>query len=117
MEIKTEELVKTVAKAADDKKALDIVVLDLAGISILSDYFVICSGKTDVQVKAIAKAIMDELEDEFDIELTRKEGMDQARWVLLDYSDVIVHIFHQEEREYYELERLWGDAKELDWQE
>ncbi|SJZ93400.1 ribosome silencing factor [Selenihalanaerobacter shriftii] len=116
MEINGEELARLITKAADDKKALDINILDLRGISILADYFVICSGKTEIQVKAIARAITGEVEEELDIELKRKEGMDQAKWVLLDYADVIVHIFQQEEREFYELERLWGDAKEVTWE-
>jgi ribosome-associated protein len=117
MERNTDEIMKFIANTADDKKAIDIKVLNLSGISILADYFIICSGKTNTQVKAIARSIIDDLEEEFEIEVRRKEGLDQSRWVLLDYADIIVHIFHQEEREFYELERLWGDAENVDWVE
>ncbi|WP_041667477.1 ribosome silencing factor [Acetohalobium arabaticum] len=112
----TEELAELIAETADDKKALDITILNLQGISIIADYFVICSGKTDIQVQAIARGIEDKLSDNPEVELQRKEGMDDAKWVLLDYADIIVHIFHRQEREFYELERLWGDAERVDWQ-
>lgn len=114
MTVEAGDMLRLIADTADDKKAIDISILDLTEISILTDYFVICSGKTDTQVKAIARAVMDEVEEESELELLRKEGLDAARWVLLDYGDVIVHVFHKEEREFYELERLWGDAEELD---
>lgn len=114
--METGELAELIAETAADKKALDITILNLQGISIIADYFVICSGKTDIQVQAIARGINEELADRPEIDLQRKEGMDDAKWVLLDYADVIVHIFHQQEREFYELERLWGDAERVDWQ-
>ncbi|WP_204988834.1 ribosome silencing factor [Sporohalobacter salinus] len=114
--METERLAEMIAETADDKKALDITILNLQGISIIADYFVICSGKTDIQVKAIARGINEKLADVSEVELQRKEGMDDAKWVLLDYADIIVHIFHQQEREFYDLERLWGDAERVDWQ-
>lgn len=101
------------AKAAEDKKAKDIVILDIADISIVTDYFIICSGNSATQVKAIAENIEEKLEEK-GIKLQRKEGIREGRWILLDYGDLVVHIFQEEERNYYNLERLWGDAKVVD---
>ena len=106
-EINTEELAKKVAEAADDKKAEDIKVLDMRGVSILADYFIICSGAADTQVRAIINSVEDVLEEE-GIYVKNKEGIDEGRWAVLDYADVIVHVFHKNEREHYQLEKLWG---------
>jgi ribosome-associated protein len=114
-EINTEELAKKVAEAADDKKAEDIKVLDMRGVSILADYFIICSGAADTQVRAIINSVEDALEEE-GIYVKNKEGIDEGRWAVLDYADVIVHVFHKNEREHYQLEKLWGDATEVNWQ-
>ena len=100
-------------RAADNRRARDILVLDLEGISIIADYFVLCSGSNVRQVGAIAAQVIDELEEE-GVEVVRSEGQDSARWVLLDYGDVVVHVFLESEREYYSLERLWGDARRVD---
>jgi ribosome-associated protein len=100
------------ADAADDKKAEDIEILDVQGLTVIADYFVICSGNSDQQVRAIARAI-DEKLSEKGIEPERMAGMNDARWVLIDYADVIVHVFHKREREYYDLERLWSDAEKI----
>lgn len=103
------ELLMTAVKAADDKRAEDILVLNMKGISLIADYFIICHGNSDKQVQAIAREIREKaLEQGFDI--NRMEGFDEARWVLIDIGDVVVHVFHREERSYYNLERLWGDA-------
>ncbi|MCM3663932.1 ribosome silencing factor [Mesobacillus subterraneus] len=103
------ELLMTAVKAADDKRAEDILVLNMKGISLIADYFVICHGNSDKQVQAIAREIREKaLEQGY--ELKRMEGFDEARWVLIDIGDVVVHVFHKEERSYYNLERLWGDA-------
>ncbi|WP_042345774.1 ribosome silencing factor [Bacillus massiliigorillae] len=103
------ELLVTVAKAADDKRAEDIMVLDMHGISSVADYFVICHGNSDKQVQAIARE-MKEKAEENGVEVKRIEGMDEAKWVLVDLGDVVAHVFHRDERSYYNLERLWGDA-------
>lgn len=100
------------ADAADDKKAEDIDVLNVQGLTVIADYFVICSGNSDQQVRAIARAV-DEKLSEKGIEPKRMAGMNDARWVLIDYADVIVHVFHKREREYYDLERLWSDAEKI----
>lgn len=102
-------LLKTVVKAADDKRAEDILVLNMQGISLIADYFVICHGNSDKQVQAIAREIKEKV-DELNQPIKRMEGFEEARWVLVDLGDVVVHIFHYEERNYYKLERLWGDA-------
>nr|WP_141677989.1 ribosome silencing factor [Orenia metallireducens] len=114
-EINTEELAKKVAEAADDKKAEDIKVLDMRGVSILADYFIICSGAADTQVRAIINSVEDALEAE-GVYVKNKEGIDEGRWAVLDYADVIVHVFHKDERDHYQLEKLWGDATEVTWQ-
>ncbi|MFP4198426.1 MAG: ribosome silencing factor [Halanaerobium sp.] len=100
------------ADAADDKKAEDIDVLNVQGLTVIADYFVICSGNSDQQVRAIARAV-DEKLSEKEIEPKKMAGMDDARWVLIDYADVIVHVFQKREREYYDLERLWSDAEKI----
>ncbi|WP_419881453.1 ribosome silencing factor [Peribacillus sp. B-H-3] len=109
------ELLVTAAKAADDKRAEDIVVLNMKGISLISDYFLICHGNSDKQVQAIARE-MKEKAEENGIEVKRMEGFDEAKWILVDLGDVVAHIFHRDERSYYNLERLWGDAPSEDLQ-
>ncbi|WP_077214044.1 ribosome silencing factor [Bacillus dakarensis] len=102
-------LLITTAAAADDKKAEDILVLNMKGISLIADYFLICHGNSDKQVQAIAREIKDKAEENgFDVK--RMEGFDEAKWILVDLGDVVAHVFHRDERSYYKLERLWGDA-------
>ncbi len=103
-------LAREAASAALDKKAFDIVILDVSQQLVITDLFVVCSGRTDRQVKTIAQAVEDRLRDTRGLLPYRREGEREARWVLLDYVDLVVHVFHQEERGYYELERLWADA-------
>jgi len=98
------------ARAVLEKKGLDPVILDLQGITLIADYFVIASGTSTVQVQAIANQVEESLE-KAGVELLHREGLDAARWVLLDFGDVVVHIFLEEERRFYDLERLWGDAR------
>jgi len=107
MEIR--QLLETAVKAADDKRAEEIVVLNMKGISLVADYFIICHGNSDKQVQAIAKEIKDKVE-ETNFSIRRMEGFDEAKWILIDLGDVVAHVFHKDERSYYNLERLWGDA-------
>ena|SRR6056297_2483571 len=100
------------AEAADDKKAEDIDILKVEGLTVIADYFVICSANSDKQVRAVARAVDEKLSEE-GIEPRRIAGMNDARWVLIDYADVIVHVFQKREREYYDLERLWADAEKI----
>ena len=103
------QLLETAVKAADDKRAEEIVVLNMKGISLVADYFIICHGNSDKQVQAIAKEMKDKVL-ELGSSVKRIEGYDEAKWILVDLGDVIAHIFHRDERGYYNLERLWGDA-------
>lgn len=97
------------SELALERKALDVVVLDLRGISTATDYFVIASGTSDVQVKAIADHVVDELKKE-GVRPSSVEGLNSGRWVLIDYIDFVVHVFHPQARDFYQLENLWGDA-------
>lgn len=106
----SETLVQVAAKAADDKKAHDIVVLDIHSLSVIADYFVICHGNSTAQIQAIVKEIKDKVEEK-GYRVRGIEGLDSARWVLIDLGDVVVHVFHRDERQYYNLERVWGDAR------
>ncbi len=96
--------------AAESIKAHDLVVLDLKGLSLVADYFVICHGNSDTQVQSIASEVRKRAH-ESNVHIRGLEGMNAARWVLIDLGDVVVHIFHRDEREYYNIERLWSDAK------
>lgn len=102
-------LVNKIVAAMEAKKAKDINVIDIQNITIIADYFVICSGTSTTHIKAIADEIDFKL-GELGIEAHHKEGYDTARWILLDFSDVVVHVFHQEDRGFYNLERLWSDG-------
>ncbi|BCV20492.1 ribosome silencing factor [Moorella sp. Hama-1] len=100
------------ARAVQAKKGRDPIILDLRGITLIADYFVIASGTSTVQVQAITNQVEESLESA-GVELLHREGLDAARWVLLDFGDVVVHIFLEEERRFYDLERLWGDARKV----
>ncbi len=102
-------LAKSIVNHALEKKAQDVQILDLKNVTSMTDYFIICHGESEPHVKAIAKSIMDGCAKS-KIKPWHKEGMQNLRWVLLDYIDVIVHVFQEEERKFYGLERLWGDA-------
>ena len=108
-----EELAAAVVQYADDRKAVDIVQLDLRGIIGYTDYFVICSGRSDRQTKAIHDAIHEGMKSAYRRLPRRVEGLTGARWILMDYLDVVVHVFTPETREYYRLEQLWGEAPAL----
>ena len=103
-------LADKIARMAYDKKGNDITIVDLRGISDIADYFVIVSGESDVHIKTIANHIEKELKNE-KMRPWHKEGYNKLNWVLLDYVEVVAHIFKPETREYYDLERLWADAK------
>jgi ribosome-associated protein len=106
-----EQLAEQIAEAASDKKAIDIVVLDLRETAAgFADFFVICSGGTERQTKAIHDGIHQGLKDTFRLLPRRVEGTREARWILMDYLDVVVHVFTPDTRAYYRLEQLWGDV-------
>jgi ribosome-associated protein len=108
-----EEIAHAVTAYATDRKALDIVQLDLREIVSYTDYFVICTGRSDRQAKAIHDGILQGMKDEHGILPGRVEGLAQANWILMDYIDVVVHVFTPETREFYRLEQLWGEAPAL----
>ena len=106
-------MLRLAAATAVSKKAHDLVGLDLRELNGVADYFLICSGSSEVQVKAIAEAVDDKLR-ESGARVWHVEGFEGRRWVLLDFVEVVVHVFHQKTREYYMLDRLWGDARSVD---
>ncbi|HLH14754.1 MAG TPA: ribosome silencing factor [Solirubrobacteraceae bacterium] len=105
-----ERLLREIARYADDKKAIDIVELDLRGVLGYTDYFVVCSGNTARQAKAIHDGILEGLKRDHDTLPRRVEGSADTGWILMDYLDVVVHVFTPQTREFYRLERLWGEA-------
>lgn len=98
------------ASAASDKKAEDIIVIEVADLLVVTDYFVIATGRNDRQVKTIADEVEDQLRERAGIKPIGREGQDEGKWVLLDFGDLVIHVFQPEEREFYRLEKLWGDA-------
>jgi len=104
-----QELLGLIVTAAEEKKGFDILVLEVGRLTAVCDYFVILSGRSTVQVKAIAEHIQDKLMER-GVPVLRREGFREGFWVLLDYGDIVVHVFREEEREFYGLERLWRDA-------
>ncbi|MBD3882312.1 ribosome silencing factor [Phormidium tenue FACHB-886] len=107
------KLAFAVAHAADDRKGADIVLLKVADVSYIADYFVVITGFSNVQVRAIARSIEDQVEADFGRLPVRMEGQLEGSWVLMDYGDVIVHIFMPKEREFYGLEAFWGHAEQM----
>jgi ribosome-associated protein len=105
-----EELAELVIDLAGDKKAIDVVELDVRDAVGYTDYFIVCSGNTDRQVKAIHDGIHQGLKDDHGVLPRRVEGLTESRWVLMDYLDVVVHIFTPEARDFYRLEQLWGEV-------
>ena len=107
-------LAMAVANAADDRKAEDIAILQVGDASYLADYFVIATGFTNVQVRAIARSIEATIETDYECSPLRVEGTEEGKWVIYDYGEVIVHIFQPREREYYDLEAFWGHVKRIE---
>jgi ribosome-associated protein len=103
-------LAETIAEYASEKKAIDITVLDLRGILGYADEFVVCTGNTERQTKAIHDGIREGMKGDHGVIPRRVEGLPQGSWILMDYIDVIVHVFTPETRDYYRLEQLWGEA-------
>ncbi|MBI3751090.1 MAG: ribosome silencing factor [Chloroflexi bacterium] len=106
------ELARRIVELAEDKKAADIALLDLTGLTTLADYFVICSGGSDRQLDAIANGIVSSLRDE-KVRPFGREGTAASHWILVDFGSVIVHVFTPPERDFYQLERHWAEAKTI----
>ncbi len=112
-------MAEKIARILYNKKAQDIIILDVRHLTVITDYMVIASGRNFLQTKALADDVDDVLA-EAGVALRSREGKDEGKWIVLDYGSVLVHVFHPEDREYYHLERLWDDGKnriELDFEE
>lgn len=109
-ELDSAELAERIAAIASDRKAIDIRVVDVRELVSYTDYLVICSGNTERQTNAIRDAIHKQLKDDYGLLPRRAEGATEARWILLDYLDCVVHVFTPDARAYYRLDKLWGDA-------
>lgn len=109
--MKVEDKLRIIKDSCKEKKGIDIKVLDIKGLSSIADYFVIVSGNSVRQVSALADEIEEKM-DEKGINLENIDGKTTSRWILLDYGDIIVHVFHKDEREYYDIERLWSKEEE-----
>jgi ribosome-associated protein len=112
-DLDSEALAQLAAEACDDRKAVDIRLIRVDEVSSLADWFVICSGLSDVQVRAIARSVEDKLEEATGRLPLRREGQSEGRWVLLDYGEVIVHVLLPDERSYYDLESFWGHGEHM----
>lgn len=106
----SDKLIEVITEAMLDRKAEDITILDVHELTTLTDKFVVCHASTDVQIKAIADNITRQTREELGEKAWKEEGLESRRWVILDYVNVVVHIFKKELREYYSLERMWNDA-------
>lgn len=109
----SEQLALLAAEACDDRKGVDIRLIRVDEVSSLADWFVICSGLSDVQVRAIARSVEDRLELEASLLPRGKEGQREGHWVLLDYGDLIVHVLTARDRQYYDLEAFWGHGEQV----
>ncbi|GFI42440.1 ribosomal silencing factor RsfS [Lachnospiraceae bacterium] len=107
------EMARIVYHALEDKKGEDICIIDIAGISPLADYFIITNGSSDSQVKALVDNVEEKMHKAGHSQIQR-EGLKTGNWVLLDYGDVVVHVFDKENREFYHLERIWSDGKRIE---
>lgn len=113
--IDSRDMVTVAAEAADDKKAREITLIEVEKVSTMADYFMVCTGNSTTQVKAIAEAITSRMEEE-GFPLPKIEGGREGRWVLLDYGPVVIHVMLEQEREFYGLERLWKTGRIEPWQ-
>lgn len=111
--ISSSECALIAARAANDKKAEDILAIDVAELLVVTDIFVICTGRSTPQVRAIADEVEDRLREEAGVKPLGREGVAEGTWVLLDYGDFVIHVFQPEEREFYRLEKLWSEAPRL----
>lgn len=107
--MRIQEKIVLAKRAAESKKAFDLVILDLRGLFPFSDYWLICSGSSAIQTKAVAEEVLKEME-ECQLRPSHLEGMEEGEWILIDYGDLMIHIFREGERLFYQLERLWHRA-------
>jgi ribosome-associated protein len=110
--VESAHMARAAALSADEKKGKEVKILDIRSISTISDYFVICSATNSAHIRAIADTV-EETVTQLGLTLHHMEGYQNGRWILLDFGDIVVHVMHEEERQFYNLERLWGDAREV----
>lgn len=103
-------LIDSIIEGLLEKKAKDIKLLDVRSLTTLTDYFVVCHGTSETQIRALANSAMEKVKETLGENVWKKEGMDVRRWIILDYVNVVVHIFSEEKRQYYGIERMWSDA-------
>ncbi len=104
-------LIDTITEGLLEKKARDIKVLDVHSLTTLTDYFVVCHGNSETQIRALANSVIESVKEKLGENVWKKEGLDARRWIILDYVNVVVHIFSEEKRQYYGIERMWNDAE------
>lgn len=109
----SKELAKIAYSALEEKKANDIKIIDISGVSVLADYFIIASGSNRNQVQAMVDSVQEDLYKKAGLEAKQVEGYQTGSWILLDYADIIVHVFDEENRLFYNLERIWRDGKDI----
>lgn len=112
--MESQDLVNEICSVLSEKKAMDIIKINVTEKTSLADYFVIASGRSQTQVRALAENLEELMEKRHGVFVRRREGVNEGRWAVLDYGDVIVHIFHDEQRLFYHLERLWGDGVKVE---
>ena len=105
------KIIDDVSQLMLDKKALDVKIINVIGLTSLTDYFINCSSQSDPQTRAIKNHIEEQLLEKYRIKPAHIEGYEGLRWILMDYINIVINIFHEEERKYYDVERLWGDGK------
>ena len=103
-------LIEAITEGLLEKKAKDIKILDVRSLTTLTDYFVVCHGTSDTQIRALANSVIEKVKEDLEESVWKKEGLDARRWIILDYVNVVVHIFSEEKRQYYGIERMWNDA-------
>lgn len=109
-----DEAIKLAVKALDSRKAMDIEILHVGGLTVMADYFVICSGSSGTQIRTLGDEVEYQLKEQLDLMPLHREGSAASNWVLLDYGYFIVHVFHRDARDFYKLEHLWADADRVD---
>lgn len=109
-DVSSKEMVEVITEALLSKKGKDVTVMDVSGLTTLTDYFVVAHGNSDVQIKALADAVEDDLRVKMGEKAWKKEGLNARAWIILDFVNVVVHIMSKEKREYYSIERMWNDA-------
>lgn len=113
MSLTPKAIMNLIVNAVEDKKAYEVVTLDVSEVSGVADYFIICHGNSETQVQAIVTEARKKAH-EHQVNVRGLEGFDTSRWVLLDLGDVVLHVFHRDDREYYNIERIWSDAKQVE---